>query len=191
MSAATATCGPSTTTTTSMPSMRGCASPRCCLRPRSPRWGTSSARFEPLVSAGRDVISTPMAGGRSGTCESAADAARIVAGEGHAGHVEVVDSQTGGQPRLPRRGCRGRGRARRRGKRRGRCRAPRPRAPRDPVLPRHPGRPARGRSHRSGTGDAGNGAKSQANPDLRHRDHAGRPGPTKAPGVGANGCVPG
>jgi DegV family protein with EDD domain len=51
--------------------------------------------FEPLVSAGRDVVSVHLASGLSGTCESAAEAARIVAAEGHPGRVEVVDSQTG------------------------------------------------------------------------------------------------
>ena len=51
--------------------------------------------FEPLVRAGRDVISIHMASGLSGTCESAAQAARIVAEKGHRGRVAVVDSQSG------------------------------------------------------------------------------------------------
>jgi DegV family protein with EDD domain len=51
--------------------------------------------FLPLVIAGRDVVSIHLAGGLSGTCESAREAARIVAEAGHAGRVEVVDSQTG------------------------------------------------------------------------------------------------
>jgi DegV family protein with EDD domain len=60
-----------------------------------PSVGDFLACFEPLVSAGRDVISVHLASGLSGTCESAAEAARIVADKGHPGRVEVVDSQTG------------------------------------------------------------------------------------------------
>ncbi len=60
-----------------------------------PSVGDFLACFEPLVSAGRDVISVHLASGLSGTCESAANAARIVADKGHPGRVEVVDSQTG------------------------------------------------------------------------------------------------
>lgn len=51
--------------------------------------------FEPLASAGRDVISVHLASGISGTCESAGEAARMVADKGHPGRVEVVDGQTG------------------------------------------------------------------------------------------------
>jgi DegV family protein with EDD domain len=51
--------------------------------------------FLPLVTTGRDVVSIHLAGGLSGTCESAREAARIVAEAGHAGRVEVVDSETG------------------------------------------------------------------------------------------------
>jgi DegV family protein with EDD domain len=51
--------------------------------------------FEPLVSAGRDVVSVHLASGLSGTCQSAREAARVVAQDGHPGRVEVVDSQTG------------------------------------------------------------------------------------------------
>ena len=60
-----------------------------------PSVGDFVACFEPLASAGRDVISVHMASGLSGTCESARQAARIVADDGHSGRVEVVDSQTG------------------------------------------------------------------------------------------------
>ena len=60
-----------------------------------PSVGDFLACFEPLVSAGRDVISVHMASGLSGTCESAADAARTLVDKGHPGRVEVVDSQTG------------------------------------------------------------------------------------------------
>ncbi len=60
-----------------------------------PSVGDFLAAFEPLTGAGRDVISVHIAGGISGTCESAAQAARIVADKGHPGRVEVVDGQTG------------------------------------------------------------------------------------------------
>ncbi len=60
-----------------------------------PSVGDFRACFEPLVGAGRDVVSIHLASGLSGTCESATEAARILADEGHPGRVEVVDSQTG------------------------------------------------------------------------------------------------
>jgi DegV family protein with EDD domain len=60
-----------------------------------PSVGDFLACFEPLASAGRDVVSVHMASGLSGTCESAKQAARIVANDGYSGRVEVVDSQTG------------------------------------------------------------------------------------------------
>ncbi|HEX3433801.1 MAG TPA: DegV family protein [Solirubrobacteraceae bacterium] len=60
-----------------------------------PSAGDFLACFEPLVSAGRDVFSLHLAGGLSGTCESAREAARLLDEAGHAGRVEVADSQTG------------------------------------------------------------------------------------------------
>jgi DegV family protein with EDD domain len=51
--------------------------------------------FEPLVSSGKDVVSVHIAGGISGTCESAREAARTLAGGPGRGRVEVVDSQSG------------------------------------------------------------------------------------------------
>ena len=60
-----------------------------------PSVGDFLACFEPLVGAGRDVISVHLASGLSGTYEAAAEAAQVVADEGHPGRVEVVDSQTG------------------------------------------------------------------------------------------------
>ena len=41
------------------------------------------------------MISVHLASGLSGTCEAAAEAARVVADAGHPGRVEVVDGQTG------------------------------------------------------------------------------------------------
>jgi DegV family protein with EDD domain len=60
-----------------------------------PSAGDFLACYQPLVSAGRDVLSVHLASGLSGTCDSAREAARIVAEEGHPGRVEVLDSQTG------------------------------------------------------------------------------------------------
>jgi DegV family protein with EDD domain len=60
-----------------------------------PSVGDFLTRFEPLVSAGRDVVSVHIAAGLSGTCESAVEAARVLAERGHAGRIEVVDAQTG------------------------------------------------------------------------------------------------
>jgi len=59
-----------------------------------PSVGDFLACYQPLVSAGRDVLSLHLAAGLSGTCESAREAAQIVADEGHRGRVEVLDSQT-------------------------------------------------------------------------------------------------
>ena len=60
-----------------------------------PSVGDFLARFEPLAEAGRDVVSIHIAGGLSGTYESASEAARVVADKGLPGRVEVVDGQTG------------------------------------------------------------------------------------------------
>jgi DegV family protein with EDD domain len=60
-----------------------------------PSVGDFLACFEPLAAAGRDVVSVHIASGLSGTCESAREAARVIAGEGLPGRVEVVDGQTG------------------------------------------------------------------------------------------------
>jgi DegV family protein with EDD domain len=60
-----------------------------------PSVGDFLACYQPLLSAGLDILSLHLAGGLSGTCESAREAARIVSEEGHAGRVEVLDSQTG------------------------------------------------------------------------------------------------
>ena len=48
---------------------------------------------QPLVAAGQDVISVHIASGLSGTCESAREAVRLLAEEGHPGRVEVVDGR--------------------------------------------------------------------------------------------------
>ncbi len=51
--------------------------------------------YEPLVNAGRDVVSIHLAAGLSGTCETAIRAARSLRDNGLPGRVEVVDGQTG------------------------------------------------------------------------------------------------
>ncbi len=60
-----------------------------------PSVGDFLACYRPLVDAGRDVASIHIAGGLSGTCESAREAARIVNERGGSGCVEVIDSGTG------------------------------------------------------------------------------------------------
>jgi len=60
-----------------------------------PSVGAFRACFQPLVSAGRDVVSVHLASGLSGTFESATEAARLMAEDGYPGRVEVVDGQTG------------------------------------------------------------------------------------------------
>ncbi len=60
-----------------------------------PSVGDFLAQYEPLAAAGRDVVSVHIAGGLSGTCESAREAARVLADKGLPGRVEVVDGQTG------------------------------------------------------------------------------------------------
>ncbi len=60
-----------------------------------PSAGDFLACFEPIVRDARDVVSIHLASGLSGTCESAREAARLLAEAGHPGRVEVIDSQTG------------------------------------------------------------------------------------------------
>lgn len=60
-----------------------------------PSVGDFLACYEPLAAAGRDIVSIHIAAGLSGTCESAREAARMIAERGLPGRVEVVDAQTG------------------------------------------------------------------------------------------------
>jgi DegV family protein with EDD domain len=60
-----------------------------------PSAGDFISCYEPLVRAGNDVLSIHIAGGLSGTCESAREAARLLEQDGHPGRVEVFDAQTG------------------------------------------------------------------------------------------------
>jgi len=60
-----------------------------------PSVGDFMACYKPLLEAGQDVISLHIASGLSGTCESAREAAKLLAEEGHPGRVEVVDGRSG------------------------------------------------------------------------------------------------
>jgi DegV family protein with EDD domain len=60
-----------------------------------PSVGDFVAAYEPLVQAGSDVLSIHIAGGLSGTCESAREAARLIAQQGRSERVQVIDAQTG------------------------------------------------------------------------------------------------
>src|SRR5213592_1333399 len=60
-----------------------------------PPVGDFLARFEPLVRAGRDVVSIHLASGLSGTCASAGEAAKLLERAGHPGRVAVIDGETG------------------------------------------------------------------------------------------------
>jgi DegV family protein with EDD domain len=60
-----------------------------------PSIGDFLAVWEPLVAAGREIVSVHLAGGISGTCETARQAQAIL-GERHASaRIEVLDSETG------------------------------------------------------------------------------------------------
>ena len=60
-----------------------------------PSVGDFLACYRPLVAAGRDVVSIHIAAGLSGTCESATEAARLLAEEKQPGTVRVLDGKTG------------------------------------------------------------------------------------------------
>jgi DegV family protein with EDD domain len=60
-----------------------------------PSVGDFVAVYEPLLAAGHDVVSIHLAAGLSGTCESASEAARTLAEDGHPGRIEVLDARTG------------------------------------------------------------------------------------------------
>jgi DegV family protein with EDD domain len=60
-----------------------------------PSAGDFLSCYGPLLDSGCDVLSIHIASGLSGTCESAREAVRLLAEEGRAGTVAVLDSQTG------------------------------------------------------------------------------------------------
>jgi DegV family protein with EDD domain len=60
-----------------------------------PSVGDFLACYQPLVESGRDVLSIHIASGLSGTCESAREAARLIAEQAPAASVRVIDAETG------------------------------------------------------------------------------------------------
>jgi DegV family protein with EDD domain len=60
-----------------------------------PSIGDFLAVYEPLLAAGRDVVSVHISGGISGTVESARQAAAEAVGAHPDGRIEIVDSATG------------------------------------------------------------------------------------------------
>jgi DegV family protein with EDD domain len=59
-----------------------------------PSIGNFLAVWEPLLDAGRDIVSIHLAGGISGTCEAARQAHGLLAERGLGDRVEVIDSET-------------------------------------------------------------------------------------------------
>jgi DegV family protein with EDD domain len=59
-----------------------------------PSIGDFLAVWEPLLEEGRDIVSIHLAGGISGTCESARQAHALLAERGLGEHVEVIDGET-------------------------------------------------------------------------------------------------
>jgi DegV family protein with EDD domain len=60
-----------------------------------PSVGDFLACYKPLVEGGRDVLSIHLASGLSGTCESAREAARLIAEGDQPASVRVIDAETG------------------------------------------------------------------------------------------------
>jgi DegV family protein with EDD domain len=59
-----------------------------------PSIGDFLAVWEPLLDAGNDIVSVHLAGGISGTCESAHQAQKLLAERGLGERVEVIDGET-------------------------------------------------------------------------------------------------
>jgi DegV family protein with EDD domain len=59
-----------------------------------PSIGDFLAVWEPLLDAGRDIVSIHLAGGISGTCESARQAHALLGERGLGDRVEVIDGET-------------------------------------------------------------------------------------------------
>jgi len=60
-----------------------------------PSIGDFLAVWEPLLEAGRDIISIHLSAGISGTCDAARQARNMLAERGLGDRVEVIDSETG------------------------------------------------------------------------------------------------
>ena len=60
-----------------------------------PSIGDFLAVWEPLIEAGRDIVSIHLAGGLSGTCEAARQAHVLLRERGLGDRIEVIDGETG------------------------------------------------------------------------------------------------
>jgi DegV family protein with EDD domain len=60
-----------------------------------PSIGDFLAVWEPLIEAGRNIVSIHLAGGLSGTCEAARQARGLLAERGLGDRIEVIDGETG------------------------------------------------------------------------------------------------
>jgi DegV family protein with EDD domain len=60
-----------------------------------PSIGDFLAVWEPLLEQGKDIVSVHLAGGISGTCESARQAHGLLAEQGLGERIEVIDGETG------------------------------------------------------------------------------------------------
>ncbi len=60
-----------------------------------PSIGDFLAVWEPLIEAGRDIVSIHLAGGLSGTCETARQAHDMLHKRGLGDRIEVIDGETG------------------------------------------------------------------------------------------------
>jgi len=60
-----------------------------------PSIGDFLAVWEPLIEAGRDIVSIHLAGGLSGTCDAARQARELLHKRGLGDRVEVIDGETG------------------------------------------------------------------------------------------------
>ena len=156
-----------------------------------PSVGDFLACFEPLAAAGRDIVSVHIAGGPVGHLR---ERARGRSGRRRAASRACARSSTA---RPGRGGSAASSSPRRARPRQGadldavvaavrRAR----REARHLVLPRHARVSAAGRAHRRRAGAGRIGAEDQADPDLRHRDHPGRPRPHPPARLRAHGRLP-
>ena len=156
-----------------------------------PSIGDFLAVYDPLLEAGRDIVSIHISGAISGTVEAARQAAAdaVARHPGRAWRSWTPSRPAAASARSSWAPPPSRARAAtstRRGPRGG-DRRPQPHL----VLGRHPRVPAPGRPHRRRAGLARRRAEDQADPDLRRRrDQPGRAGPHPASRVRAHGRVP-
>ena len=148
-----------------------------------PSIGDFVSVYEPLLDAGRDIVSIHISAGISGTFEAAGQARERLIAEGKGGErIHLFDSRSacGGM------GLCAAGRLRRGGRRRRRRGRPRPcpagpRGAEDVVRDRHPRVPAARRPDRRRPRLDRLGAEDQADPHPGGGDHPGRAGPDPRP----------